>query len=159
MSEYYPDDESADDSSLYTETTTSTMESFSEIQGQLSALSGLMETLMNQTTAMESQMKSMQRPLEGLALDQLGDIPHLAASPFRKQMFVYKCAPPGVDVKQRYSFETICGHFRTYIFGHNLVDANGVITADKTLATLLEIQVGAKLNFMEMCGRMRRCVQ
>jgi hypothetical protein len=135
------------------------MESFSGIQGQLTSLSGLMEVLMNQTTAMETQMKTMQRPFEGLALDQLGDIPHLAASPFRKQMFAYKRAPPDVDAKHRYSFETICGHFRAYIFGNNLVDADGAITADETLATLLEIQVGAKLNFMEMLGRLRRCVQ
>jgi hypothetical protein len=160
MSECYPSDEdTADGSSLCTETTTSTMESFSEIQGQLSALTGLMEVLMTQTNEMESQMKTMQRPLEGLALDQLGDIPHLAASPFRKQMFAYKRALPGIDVSQRYSFETICAHFRAYMFGQNLVDADGQITADAHLANVFEIQVGTKLNFMEMLGRLRRCVQ
>lgn len=160
MSECYPSDEDCvDGSSLCTETTTSTMESFSEIQGQLTALTGLMDVLMTQTNEMESQMKSMQRPLEGLALDQLGDIPHLAASPFRKQLFAYKRAPPNVDQSKRYSFETICGHFRTYIFGHNLVDADGIIKIDETLAGLLEMTVDTKMNFMELLGRLRRCVQ
>jgi hypothetical protein len=162
MSEYYPSDEEATDdgsSSLCTESTTSTMESFSEIKGQLTTLSGLMEVLMNQTTTMESQMKTMQRPFEGMALNQLGDIPHLAASPFRKQTFAYKRALPGVDPAKRYSFETICGHFRAYIFGNNLVDAEGNIVADAILAELLEIQSNTKLNFMELLGRLRRCVQ
>ncbi len=156
MSTDYPSDqETTDDSSLCTESTTSTMESFSEVQGQLTNLTGLMELLMNQTNAMEAHMKTMERPLHGLALDQLGDIPHLAASPFRKQLFKYKRALPGIDTSHRYSFATICGHFRDYIFANKLVDTEGLITADATLATVFEIQVGAQMNYIGMMRYLR----
>ncbi len=157
MSEYYPsdDDSTGDSGSLYTESTTSTMESFSDVQGQLTNLTGLMELLMNQTNAMEAHMKTMQRPLEGIALDQLGDIPHLAASPFRKQLFAYKRALPGIDTSQRYSFSTICGHFRDYVFANKLVDADGQITADDILASVFEIQVGTQMNFIGMMRYLR----
>ena len=158
MSEYYPSDDDSTGDSLCTESTTSSMESFSEIQGQLTTLTGLMEMLMDQTTAMESQMKTMQRPLEGIALDQLGDIPHLAASPFRKQMFAYKRALPGIDITRRYSFQDICSHLRSHIFSKELADTQGIITVDDTLAALLEIQVGHKMNFIEMLHYLRRAV-
>lgn len=150
---YQSDNE--DSCSLCTESTTSTMESFSTVAGQLKTLSGLMEILMDQTNDFESQMKNMQRPMEGIVLNQLGDIPQLAASPFRKQLFAFKHVLPGIDASRRYSFTDICTHFRTYVFEQNLVDTEGMITVNSTLASMFEIANGTQLNYIAMMRHLR----
>lgn len=58
----------------------------------------------------ERGLVSLQRPMERLALHQLGHVPFLQTSPFRSDAFLLKRRPAG----PRVPFRTICAELRAH---------------------------------------------
>ena len=116
-------------------------EGIQDIEEQLTALANVIETLIPELDTLEAELKALERPIEQIALQQLGDIPYLSTSPFRKATFRFR-APglPGVDSTRRYSFEDICGLLRNYIFQANLIAEDETITLNDQLKLLFGIK-------------------
>ncbi len=117
--------------------------SFSDIESQLQQMTTLVGTLNGEIEMLETRMMAMQRPIESLHIDQLGDIPFVVTSPFRHHTFAIQ-APgipgipgiPGVDINKRHAFHEICTVMRAHIFHVNAVQADGTIVMDASLQKL-----------------------
>ena len=114
--------------------------SFSDIESQLQQMTTLVGTLNGEIEMLEARMMAMQRPIESLHIDQLGDIPFIVTSPFRYHTFAIQ-APgipgiPGVDINKRHAFHEICTVMRAHIFHVNAVQADGTIVMDASLQKL-----------------------
>ena len=111
--------------------------SFSDIESQLQQMTTLVGTLNGEIEMLETRMMAMQRPIESLHIDQLGDIPFIVTSPFRYHTFAIQ-APgiPGVDINKRHAFHEICTVMRAHIFHVNAVQADGTIVMDASLQKL-----------------------
>jgi len=76
--------------------------SYTVLMDQVEAVLQVLETA-------EATLQKLQRPIESLALDQLGEVPFLLTSPFRQEKFSLKRAP-----SVRLSFHTICSELRAH---------------------------------------------
>ena len=68
------------------------------------------EALMTVLETAEAGLLTLQRPMERMALHQLGNIPFLQTSPFRQESFLLKRRPQG----PRVSFRSICAELRAH---------------------------------------------
>ena len=66
------------------------------------------EALMAVLETAEVGLAALQRPMERLALHQLGSVPFLQTSPFRSESFLLKRKPDG----PRVPFSTVCAQLR-----------------------------------------------
>lgn len=71
------------------------------------ALMDQVEAVVQMLETAETALHRLQRPIELLMLDQLGDVPFLQTSPFRHQTFSLKRAPT-----VRVPFHTLCAELR-----------------------------------------------
>lgn len=133
---------SEDESRSITSTMSSTStDSFSSIQGHLETMGDVIDTCNQEIVELERQLELLQRPVEALELNQLGDVPFLSSSPFRKEAFLVKPPGlPGIDLTKRYPFQDICTMLRNHLFETGAVGKDGTITLTKQLQTLLDIQ-------------------
>lgn len=76
---------------------------FQSLLTQVEALVTVLETA-------EAGLLTLQRPMEQLALHQLGHIPFLQTSPFRSESFLLKRRPGG----PRVPFQTLCAELRAH---------------------------------------------
>jgi len=76
---------------------------FHSLLTQVEALTTVLETA-------EGGLLALQRPMEQMALHQLGHIPFLQTSPFRSEAFLLKRRPQG----PRVPFQTICAELRAH---------------------------------------------
>ena len=76
---------------------------FQSLLTQVEALVTVLETA-------EAGLLTLQRPMEQLALHQLGNIPFLQTSPFRSESFLLKRRPGG----SRIPFRSICAELRAH---------------------------------------------
>jgi TolA-binding protein len=132
------------------------IESFS---GDLTQLRHVVASINSTIETLETQLISMQRPIEQLHLDQLGDIPFLQSSPFRHTMLKFKSDVriPGIDTKQRYSFADIMKHVRTYLFESGAIQADGSIKLSKEMRKQFGIKE-SELSYIEIMQHMREFV-
>ena len=68
------------------------------------------EALMAVLETAEAGLLTLQRPMERMALHQLGHIPFLQTSPFRQESFLLKRRPQG----PRVAFQTLCAELRAH---------------------------------------------
>jgi hypothetical protein len=68
------------------------------------------EALMTVLETAEAGLLALQRPMEQMALHQLGHIPFLQTSPFRSEAFLLKRRPGG----SRIPFQTLCAELRAH---------------------------------------------
>lgn len=112
-----------------------------EVEADLEQLTTTIELLCNEIANIEEHLKTMERPVANIALEQFGDIMFLESSPFRNHTFAIK--PPGfasIDITKRYAYKDIVKTLREYLFYANLVQADGTIKVTRTLGKLFEIK-------------------
>lgn len=68
------------------------------------------EALMTVLGTAEAGLLTLQRPMERMALHQLGHIPFLQTSPFRQESFLLKRRPQG----PRVPFRSVCAELRAH---------------------------------------------
>ena len=68
------------------------------------------ESLMTVLETAEAGLLTLQRPMERMALHQLGHIPFLQTSPFRQESFLLKRRPQG----PRVPFQLVCAELRAH---------------------------------------------
>jgi hypothetical protein len=152
-----------DDSSYMSETSeTSAAESVSSIEsfsGDLSQLRSVVAAINASIQTLETQLISIQRPIESLHVDQLGDVPFLHSSPFRHTMLKFKSdvGIPGLDTHKRYSFAEILAIVRTYLFESGAVQEDGTICLSKELQKSLGIHESS-LSYIELMRHLRDIV-
>jgi hypothetical protein len=134
----------------------SDVDSFTTLQNDLEMMSEMIHVLDREIREVEEAISDLHRPVEGLHLDQLGAVPFLANSPFRHSEFaVQPPGFPGVDLEKRYSFETICGMLRSYLFSTGAVQPDGTITLNKQLMKLFHTR-RETTTFMELLLHLRK---
>lgn len=77
------------------------------------------ESLVTVLETAEAGLLTLQRPMERLALHQLGHIPFLQTSPFRSESFLLKRRPGGPPDRPqpgcpRVPFQTLCAELRAH---------------------------------------------
>ncbi len=101
-------------------------------------------------------MKTLHRPLESLHLDQLGDVPFLANSPFRHQTFAVKPPGiPGINLERRYAFSAICSVLRNYCIALGANSATHEIELPELLQNLFGLTKG---SYLDMLMNLRRVI-
>ena len=76
--------------SAYTSESESDETDFSELEATLSGLRAMLGDMMNGIEVMETKLQTMERPIQNMYTDQLGDVPFLETSPFRNASFRVK---------------------------------------------------------------------
>ena len=89
-------------------------ELYCELMDQVEALLVLLENT-------ETALHKLQRPMEQLSLQQLGDVPFLQTSPFRFQEFMLKKRPG-----KRIPFHVLCGELRSHSLSHSLSESRDI---------------------------------
>jgi hypothetical protein len=89
-------------------------------------------------------LHQLQRPLEALALQQLGDVPFLQTSPFRQEAFSLKRAPA-----TRLPFHTICSTLRAQCLP--LTTQDRVIQTSPFLREQLNVSAPSR-SFLRLLG-------
>lgn len=131
-------------------------DSFSSVQADLERMSAIINELNIGVHDLEAHMTTLHRPMESLHLDQLGDVPFLASSPFRHQTFAVKPPGiPGIDLERRYAFHTICAALRNYCIALGANSATHDIELPKLLQNLFGITNG---SYMDMLMNLRRVI-
>lgn len=144
----------SDDDSSYADSDASS-DSFGSLQKHLGKMANIIESICGETAELEARLETLQRPIENLAIEQFGDAPFHASSPFRKNTFVVKPPGfPGIDLTKRYSFESILATLRAYIDKIDAVDADGNITLNKQLQKLFGTQK-TSVSYIELIGCLR----
>ena len=133
-------------------------ESFSSVQESLERLSELVVLFTKQIDVAEKQMMELQPNVEDTHLSQLHGPPFLETSPFRHQSFMIKTPGfPGIDMKKRYKFKTICEMMRNYLFAEKLVNDDGTVTVSRPLRALLGIKKPTT-SYLELMGALRTVI-
>ena len=83
----------------------SVLSTYTALMAQVEALMGVLETA-------ERGLASLQRPMERIALHQLGHVPFLITSPFRQESFLLKRRR--TVSHERIPFHTICAELRAH---------------------------------------------
>jgi hypothetical protein len=117
---------------------------YDELEQLLGTTCDLIDNLLKDISAIESKLNTLQRPLQHLHVDQLGDLEFLEKSSFRFTPFLF--AKPeiakfaGLDVSKRHSFATIVGCLRNAVLQQCTVDEDGLITLTPAIQKILEIK-------------------
>ena len=130
-------------------------DSFGSLQNDLERMSAVVKAMCEETETLENRLHTLQRPMEGMAIEQFGDALFMAASPFRKQCFSQKSPGiPGVALNERYSFGTICGIIRTHLMTIGAVQPDGQIILPKTIQTLFGTEE-THITYIQLIGLLR----
>ena len=132
--------------------------STASLQQQLESMRQTIGSMYSDAERIELHLYTLQRPMESLAINQLGVVPFLASSPFRHHTFSMKTPGiPDIDIQNRYPFHIICKHLRNYLFAENAVAADGTITLTEDMKTLFGIQ-NSTITYLELIGHLRNIV-
>jgi hypothetical protein len=130
-------------------------ECIQEIEQQLVILSDTIESLLTNVETFEKELIAMERPIENIALAQLGDIPYLITSPFREATFSFRSPGlPGIELSRQYSFRDICELLRSYLFRMNLIDADETIHMNDVLKNVFQTQE-ATTTYLNLIAKLR----
>jgi hypothetical protein len=103
-------------------------------------------------------MISIQRPIEDLHIDQLGDIPFLQSSPFRQTILKFKHdIGIGLDISVRHTFSDICTKLRSYLFTHNCVQDDGTIQLPPSLQSVFGLKT--PITYIELLRHLHTIVR
>lgn len=150
-SEYTPSVCSDEDTAVVADTGASEV-----LQEHLESMRELMHAMLEETEELEARLLTLQRPIEDLALEQLGDVPFLQASPFRHQTFLLKVdGIPGFTAGQRYPYHELVSVLRAHLIETGAMDAEGVATLAKPLQRLLGVEE-ERLSFLQILGHLRK---
>jgi hypothetical protein len=135
----------------------SDVESFSD---ELTQLRKIMASINSEIETLETQLISIQRPIEALHMEQLGDIPFLESSPFRHTMLKFKSDVhiPGLDASRRHAFADIMKHVRAHLFDSGAVQTDGSIKLNKDLRKILVGIRGTNVSYIDIMNHMRQIV-
>jgi hypothetical protein len=107
------------------------------------------ETLMTVLETAEAGLAALQRPMEQLALHQLGHVPFLHTSPFRSESFLLKRRPAG----PRVSFRAICAELRAHC--HTLPTEGDELVVSPFLREMLNVKTRTT-TFPALLGALTR---
>jgi hypothetical protein len=116
---------------------TSVGDAYTALMDQVEAVLQMLETA-------ETALHALQRPIELIALDQLGEVPFLLTSPFRQQSFSLKRIP-----SERIPFHAICANLRAHCIP--LTDQNGTIRVSPFLREQLHVSTDT-VQFPQLLG-------
>jgi hypothetical protein len=160
-SEYESDDYSESETeSVGSMDSKGSMDSIESFSGDLSQLRHIVATINATIETLETQLISIQRPIEALHVEQLGDTPFLISSPFRHTMLKFKSdvGIPGIDVHKRHSFADIMSAVRAYVFANDAVRDDGSIHLSKAMRKALGGIKESSLTYVELMQHMREIV-
>jgi hypothetical protein len=141
------------------ETDISDVDSFGTVEVQIAALNHLITELYGEAEELEEHLAHIQKPLEGLQVSQLGQLPFLEASPFRQAAFKVKPPGfPGVELHKRYPFHIICALLRTHLISTGAVMPNGQVKLGGQLQALFGIKEPV-VGFVTLLGALRRVLE
>lgn len=134
-------------------------ESIESFSGDLTQLRKIVASINATIETLETQLISIQRPIEALHMEQLGDIPFLESSPFRHTMLKFKSdiKIPGLDASKRHSFAEIMKHVRAHLFEFGAVQPDGSIQLSKDMRNLLGIK-DKNVSYIDIMNHMRQIV-
>ena len=137
----------------------SDVDSFATIEMNISELNHMICEMYGQAEELEEHLATLHVPLEGLHVSQFGQLPFLAATPFRHATFKIKPPGfPGVDLERRFPFHEICSILRNYLVSTGAVLPDGTVRLSAQLQTLFETQE-TTLGFVSLLGMLRKvCV-
>jgi hypothetical protein len=127
-----------------------------ELECDLEEMTETIESLTKHFNHIDDHMKTIEKPIIELALEQFRDPNFLESSPFRNETFAVK--PPGlpnIDLTKRYPYKDIVQAVRNYIFAEKLVSPTGAIRVNRPLSTLFEIPEG-ETTFLKLLVRLRK---
>lgn len=153
-------DESEDEYESSSESVASdSEESIESFSGDLSQMRRIVASINSTIEALETQLISIQRPIEALHMEQLGDTPFLESSPFRHTMLKFKSdvGIPGLDTSKRHSFADIMKYVRTYLFESGAVQDDGSIKLTKEMQKMLGIKEKT-VSYVDIMNYMRQIV-
>lgn len=153
------DYESDGDSNYESDSDSECMSDVESFSGELTQLRKMVASINSTIETLETQLISIQRPIEALHMEQLGDIPFLESSPFRHNMLKFKSdiKIPGLDAAKRYSFADIMKHVRAHLFESGAVQADGQIKLAKDMRKLLGIKEH-EVSYVDIMNHMRQIV-
>jgi hypothetical protein len=133
----------------------SDVDSFATIEDNLQSLNHLITDLYGQAEELEEHLVSLQKPLEGTQVEQMGQLPFLMATPFRHATFQVKPPGfPGIDLAQRYPFHIICATLRNYIIKNGAMRTDGQVNLTPELQALFDIQEPV-IGYVALLGKLR----
>lgn len=135
----------------------SDVDSFATVEMNIAALNHMITELYEEAEDLESHLLSLQKPIEGTQLNQLGQLPFLEASPFRHATFKLKPAAAAffkADPEQRFPYHTICETLRNSLLASGAFLPNGDVRLNKQLQELFEVE-GKKIGYIALLGRLR----
>jgi hypothetical protein len=127
-----------------------------ELECDLEEMTETIESLTKHFNHIDDHMKTIEKPIIELALEQFRDPNFLESSPFRNETFAVK--PPGlpnIDLTKRYPYKDIVKAVRNYIFAEKLVTPEGAICVNRPLSLLFEIPEG-ETTFLRLLVRLRK---
>ena len=127
-----------------------------ELECDLEEMTETIESLTKHFNHIDDHMKTIEKPIIELALEQFREPNFLESSPFRNETFAVK--PPGlpnIDLTKRYPYKDIVQAVRNYIFAEKLVSPTGAIRVNQPLSTLFEIPEG-ETTFLKLLVRLRK---
>ena len=141
-------------------------ETFSYMTGSVvSDLDEIGETTENIITHLEKSLKildeisekKLEKHIEKAVLSEFGSMSYLQSSPFGsnkfrvKKEFKEKLSSLGVVIEDKYTFSDYCDFLTKYVINHSLTNEIGIITPDKFLCGLLEIE-NKPCTFIKLMG-------
>jgi len=149
--------DSSDGESVFTTATTAIehVADVAEVEAALEQMTDTIEMLCNEIASIEEHLKTMERPVANVALEQFGEVTFLESSPFRHNTFAVK--PPGfggIDITKRYPYKEIVKNLREYLFRANLIQPDGTVKMTTPLNRLFEIQ-DTETTFMNLVKHLR----
>jgi hypothetical protein len=127
-----------------------------ELECDLEEMTETIESLTKHFNHIDDHIKTIEKPIIELALEQFRDPNFLESSPFRNETFAVK--PPGlpnIDLTKRYPYKDIVQAVRNYIFAEKLVSPTGAISVNRPLSLLFEIPEG-ETTFLKLLVRLRK---
>jgi hypothetical protein len=135
----------------------SDVDSFNSIEENIQALSHLITEIYGEAEELEEHLVDIQKPLMGLQMAQLGQLPFLEASPFRHATFKIKDDLNGIlglDTHKRYPFHSICTLIRNHLISSGAVLPNGQIKLNHQLQNLFGIKESI-VGYITLIGALR----
>jgi hypothetical protein len=134
-------------------------ESIESFSGDLSQMRRIVASINSTIEMLETQLISIQRPIESLHMEQLGDVPFLESSPFRHNMLKFKTDVhiPGFDTSKRHSFADVMKNVRSYLFETGAVQDDGSIKLTKDMQKMLGIKEKT-VSYVDIMNHMRQIV-
>lgn len=141
------------------DTDISDVDSFGTVEQNIQTLTHLITELYGEAEELEEQLTHIQKPLEGLQVAQLGQLPFLEASPFRHAAFKVKPPGfPGVDLDKRYTFHAICTMLRGYLISTDSFTPTGQVKLNKQLQALFGIKEPV-VGYVTLLGALRNVLE